>query len=168
MDIAKKLLPTSEKDYKTSEYRKVYAKHILSNIENPILNWDVSIGQFKVSSLFPWKDEFSDIYLRAPLNGKFDEGVLYKKVYELFGNKNNNITEIFQGIMVYVDYIPLGENKGEINSSLDLDIFRKAQLDIKIGHNLQNGLEKFLEISDALGLKTRPFSKTPKIVNYSE
>ena len=84
----KKLIPTTEEDYKTSEYREAYAKHILSNLENPILNWDFSVGQFKVNDLWPWEGEFSNIYLRAPVEGKLDYRVLRNKVYDLFGNKD--------------------------------------------------------------------------------
>ena len=87
----KKLLPTTEADYKTSEYREAYAKHILSNIENPILNWDVSVGQFKVDALFPGKDDFSDIYLRNSEENVVGYRLLRDKICDLFGKDRKSV-----------------------------------------------------------------------------
>lgn len=168
----KVFLEPTEDDYKTPEFRKRYATHILDSLnsieEKAMFSncWDVSIGDLKFESFWP-ANGLEKVYamdLEAKVSPYLTKGVLRTEVINLFGDDlkyTNLIKKKDEGAVIYFDYTK-GKNNIMAETTLILNLKEHNKMTINTWSNPLYALEKILELSDGLYLETRPFLKTPK------
>jgi hypothetical protein len=164
----------TDKDYKTLAYRENYAHYILNNL-NAIKEklglrtyWDICIGQFKVDDIWPWSREIYKMDLETEVDGSLTKDMLHDKIHRLFENKGHKLETHKDGERVYFNYTPSKGGGGMFKTNIDFSLFDDGRLSVKTWARPLCALQHVFEFSDALGLKTRPFSKTPKPVKIND
>lgn len=170
-------MPPTREDYKKAEYIEKYARSILNNLdsikeieERGMLStyWDVLIGQIRVTSIWPSEGEIHAIDLETKL-GYFKKDKIQDTIYKLFENKGHKIDKINTDINVSFDFLPdkTGKTEGQFETNITFTPINDI-LSIHTWWQPIYALRYLLEFSDALGLKTRPFSKTPRPFKIKE
>ncbi|MEK6757950.1 MAG: hypothetical protein AABX88_02370 [Nanoarchaeota archaeon] len=164
----RRILAPTEKYYQTLGFRKNYSKYILENFvscnneQEFLTHWNTSVGQFRVLSIWPLNDKnIVSIDLETLHKKNLTHDELYEKIKESFSNQGHEISNVLNDPHIMFDYTPDKNGGGKMETSIFLCLIGDV-LRMKIWHNPEYGLQRFLEISDLLGLETRPFSKTPR------